>query len=348
MEHLKETHYLVAGGTKAVEVLGDFDNLNLQLYIDDVRQNESGQLVEIHYYFRDRVQEILHDLQVLIDYQAQVAAQDGYWFRQSSKMLVKSLVGFDFWDVAKRSGPIQQRIHHLQTGGYGWVDYVRYVKATTIFGKNFGDLLQAEDPTVLCANWRTVPTGMDYMGASISTLKTIQTARSEVDLGPGQITTDIAWSSRCELFSQCGCLDPQPLNTTPPHHDPVQLLLPRGQRIHLNVPKMCLKITLNDLGDKGAVVFSHTPYRIGLRQKDGNSTGQEESDTSVPPFSDSTGSQGMRNHSDVTDGGLSAMSVSSLPTEPSFGDGDSSETTGNNLQAKKRKRSFLSVFRSRG
>ncbi|KAH7160482.1 hypothetical protein B0J13DRAFT_128129 [Dactylonectria estremocensis] len=335
------------GNTTAVEVLSNFDNLNLPLYIDDIRPNQHGQLVEIPYYFRDRVQEIMQDVQVLVDYQAQIAAQDGYWFRQSSKMLAKSLVGFDFWDIAKPSGPIQQRAHYLRTAGHGWIDYVRSVKATTIFGKNFGDLLQVEDPNLLCANWKSVPTGMDYMGASIATLKTIQTARTGLALSPGHITPDIVWSSRYQLFSQCGCLQSQPELTTL-HVDPVQLLLPKGQKIHLSVPKLCLDITLKDLNDKGAVVFGHTPYRIGPKQKEAKSTEQEQRAATLQPGFSSTASPSSRSNSDVTEGGISLMSISSAPAEPSSGDADSLGKTGSSPDTKRRKRSFFSVFRPQG
>ncbi|KAH7136252.1 hypothetical protein EDB81DRAFT_77443 [Dactylonectria macrodidyma] len=332
------------GSPTAVEVLSNFDNLNLPLYIDDVRPNQQGQLVEVPYYFRDRVQEIMQDVQVLIDYQAQVAAQDGYWFRQSPKMLVKSLVGFDFWDVAKPSGPIQQRAHYLRTAGHGWIDYVRSVKATTIFGKNFGDLLQVEHPSLLCANWRSVPTGMDYLGVSISTLKTIQTARTGLVLGPGHITPDIVWSSRYQLFSQCTCLQSPP-ETTTSHVDPVQLLLPKGQKIHLSVPKVCSEITLKDLGDNGAVVFGHTPYRIGPKQKEAKSTEQDQRAATLQISSHSTASPSIRSNSDMTDGGISLTSSSSVPAEPSSGDADSMGRPGSAPDAKRRKRSFFSVFR---
>ncbi|KPM44557.1 hypothetical protein AK830_g2031 [Neonectria ditissima] len=255
------------GYQSAVEVLGNFDNLNLPLYIDD---------------------EIMQDVQVLIDYQAQIAAQDGYWFRQSSKMLFKSLVGFDFWDVAKPSGPIQQRAHYLGTAGHGWIDYVRSVKATTIF--------------------------------------------------------DIVWSSRYQLFSQCACLQPPPEATTL-HIDPVQLLLPKGQKIHLSVPKLCSEITLKDLGDNGAVVFGHTPYRIGPKQKEGKLPEQDQRLANTQINSNSTASPSVRSNSDVTDEGLSMLSISSVSAEPNAGNAESSGGTDNGPDAKRRKRSFFSVFR---
>lgn len=254
------------GGTvAAIETLSNIENLNRALYLDDIRPVGGGKLEEVHYYFRDRVHETLHYLQVLIDHQAQVAAQDGYWFRQSGKILTKSLIGFDFWDIAKPPGPIRPRAYHLRTGGHGWIEYIRSVRATTIFGKKFGELLQAQDQQSLCPGWRSVPMGMDYLGASVATLKAIHEARNEAVMGTGEITTEIVWSSRVELFTQCGCLSHTLPTSKHLHLDPVQLLLPKGQKIHLEVPKIHGNITLGKLSDKGAVLFGHTPYRFGIR-----------------------------------------------------------------------------------
>ncbi|RYO97372.1 hypothetical protein DL765_011216 [Monosporascus sp. GIB2] len=334
------------GGMAAIEVLGNPDNLNLKLYLDDKKPNESGNLVEIFYYFRDRVQEILHNLQILIDYQAQIAAQDGYWFPQSGNILKKSVVGFDFWDVTS-TGPIRQRVYYLSTVGYGWVDYIRSIKATTIFGKKFGELLQAESQYLLCRSWKTVPVRKDFMGASIATLKKIQKAKKETALSPGEITSDILWSSRRNLFSQCECLAPHSDNTVS-HFNPVQLLLPKGQKMHLDVPKMCVNITLDDLGDNGAVIFGHTPFRIGPRQKEEKPSGQEEGETTGAPTVGSSRSQGMFSHSAVNDAGLSTSSTSTQITQPSSGTGVSGDTMGSSFRDKEKKRwRYLRIFRSK-
>ena len=290
----------------AIDILGNFNNLNRELYLDDVRPNESGHLVEAYYRFRDRVQEILYDIQILVDYQGQVAAQDGYWIRRSGKFLLRSVMGFDFWDVAKPGGPIQQRAHSLQTGGHGWVDYIRSIKATTIFGQNFGELLQADNPTLLCPSWKTVPTGMDYMGSSIVTLKRLQRAKDRSHLGPGEITSEIIWSSRCELFSQCKCVSLQ-VEDTALHLDPVQLLLPRRQNLLLDVPKTRVSINLERLKDNGAVIFGHTPYIVGPgKKKDEQYLTPRESQTSSAPSMGSEDSQSRR--------GMSTASSSMPPT----------------------------------
>ncbi|CAH0047772.1 unnamed protein product, partial [Clonostachys solani] len=225
-------------GMTAVEILGNPDNLNVQLYVDDVEPNAKGELVEIPYHLRNKVQEVLPQLEALVDKQAEVAAQDGYWIRPSSKPLEKSLAGWDFWDIAGPTGPIHRRIYHLQASGRGWVDYIRSIKAVTIFGKGFGELLEPEERNI-CPNWMTVPKSKDYLGSSIATLKKIHASTNIQPLDPGLITADITWSSQATLFSPCACLDSHG-ETPPHHHDPVQLLLPKGRNLHLDIPSTCL------------------------------------------------------------------------------------------------------------
>ncbi|CAG9952322.1 unnamed protein product [Clonostachys rosea f. rosea IK726] len=187
-------------GVTTVEILGNPENLNVQLYIDDVEPNASGQLIEVPYRLRNKVQEVLPQLEALVDKQAEIAAQDGYWIRPSSKLLTKSLAGWDFWDVAGPASPIQRRIFHLQASGRGWVDYIRSIQAVTIFGKGFGELLEPEQRNI-CPNWMAVPKNNDYLGSSIATLKKIHASTNIQPLDPGLITADIAWSSQATLFS---------------------------------------------------------------------------------------------------------------------------------------------------
>ncbi|KAH7129125.1 hypothetical protein EDB81DRAFT_906999, partial [Dactylonectria macrodidyma] len=250
------------GGSRrmtAVEILGNPRNLNIQLYLDDERPDASGSLVEVPYRLRDRVLEILPQLEALVDKQAEVAAQDGYWIPQPSKFLGKTLAGWDFQDVVGPVGPINRRVCHLQAQGHGWIEYVRSIKAITVFGNNFGELLEPDGATP-CPKWNTVPEHNDYLSASIGTLKLIHTSANPTgSLESGLITPDIRWLSRAELFSPCRCMTSK--DTTPYHHDPVQLLLPCGRNFHLQIPSTCLSITLWNLGDNGAVVFGHTPHK---------------------------------------------------------------------------------------
>ena len=337
------------GRIAAIKLLGNPDNLNLKLYLDDKRPNETGQLVEKFYCFRDRVQEVLHDVEVLIDYQAQDSAQDGYRLRLKPNISTKNVVGFDFWDVAKPDGPIRQRAYSLRKGGHGWFEYIRSIKATTIFGNKFGELIQAENPDLLCPNWKTVPTGMDYMSTSIATLKGLQNA-NKTALDPGEITSHVIWCSHCKLFSQCGCLTPQPGNQVP-HLNPVQFLLPKGQKGLLDVPKICMNISLNDLGDHGAVVFSHAPYKIVPRKKEDKSGNQKERKTGGVASAGSSRSEGTPSPStqNNTESLIPSIMTTTQITQPTTGlgaSGNDGSNEGGPRDKGKRQWSWLKVLRS--
>ncbi|KAH7140249.1 hypothetical protein B0J13DRAFT_526997 [Dactylonectria estremocensis] len=173
-----------------------------------------------------------------------IAAQDGYWISQSSKFLRKTLAGCDFQDVVGPVGPINCRLCQLQAQGCRWVEYVRSIKAITVFGNNFGELLELDGET-FCPNWGTDPENKDYMSASIGTLKLIHTSANAAAL-----------AKRTEL---------------------------------LQVPSTCLSITLRSLGDNGAVVFGHTPYKgISWLKKKGKT--DEQVDTGSLPTQSCTGS----------------------------------------------------------
>lgn len=205
------------------------------------------------------------------------------------------MVGFDFLDIAKPPRHIYPRIYYPQASGYGWKDYIQSIGATAIFGRKFGELLQVEPSSTVCSAWKTVPLGMDYLGVSIATLKTIHKKRNDNVVGSREITRDIIWTSRTRLFSQCKCVAAPALSATE-HIDPVQALLPKGQKLHLDVPKNHIHITLSSLRDNGAVVFGHTRYKVGRRPSPEAITRELRDDSpldtdllSTTPISPSTG-----------------------------------------------------------
>lgn len=246
-------------GDTAVEILTDLDNLDIKLFVEDRRPVAGGGMEDVYCYFRDRVQDILRNLDTLIDYQVQAATRDGYWFHQSGPIMKKTAVGFDFWDVAKPAPSITRRYHTLDTWGYGWVDYIRSIGATVIFGNGLGELIRSETAGP-CTGWASVRTGRDLLCTSIRTLKIIS-ATMGTCLGEGELTSDMFWSSRSPLFTKCPCLSLPPVAVRS-HVDPIQVLLPRKKigNISLDAPKNCIKVTLDELQDLGAVVFGHTPY----------------------------------------------------------------------------------------
>lgn len=275
----------------AIETLTDLKNLNQALFLV-ARPTDNGQMEKIPYYFNQRVREILDNFEVLADYDTDASFKDGYWIRQPSNGIRKNVLGFDFWDLAKAERRTPHRAHDLRSTGHGWADYIRSIRATTLFGGRFGELLKAASPSDLCRDWRAVPVGVECLAVSVSTLKAIQKSRNAHVLAPGEITNEITWSSRLELFSPCSCISTStavPTASAPTvqdhsQHNPTQLLLPKakGWKVLLDVPKIHYSITLNDLEDSGAVLFGHTPYRVIGTTLDDNTSQQRDSGIRTP------------------------------------------------------------------
>jgi hypothetical protein len=248
-------------GDSAIEILSDLDNLSISLFVDNLRQDEAGVRHKVYYTVHERILEIVQNMESLMDYQVQAASRDGYCVYQTGHILKKTMVGFDFWDVVKPDTSVSRRYHGLD--GFGWIDYTRSIGAMTIFGSGFGSLIQAADGASLCPDWGQVPPGRDLMCATVATLKKIQNGRMSAFCGPGELTGDILWSSRCPLMASCQCVAVQPGGVSS-HVDPVQVLFPKRKpaRWLLQKPVTYAKVTLSQLSDRGAVVFGNTPYKL--------------------------------------------------------------------------------------
>ena len=273
----KPLNHHLATQPAAFQTLTDLENLNRVLF-RALKQTDGGKMVEAPYHFNQRVQEILDNFELLADYDIDSKYRDGYRFRQTATGIRKTIMGFDFWDLANAERRTWPRAHNLQSNGHGWADYISSIRATTLFGGHFGELLESASPADVCPEWRAVPVGAECLAVSLSTLKLIQKGRPSRGSRPGEITKEITWSSRLELFSPCSCLSTTTaaaaaaaaasastsMVQSHSHHNPVQLLLPKAWawRTVLEIPKIHSSISLGDLGDDGAVLFGHTPYKL--------------------------------------------------------------------------------------
>ena len=273
-------------GGSAIEILSNPDNLDIKLYLDCRQRTESGSQ-DVFYYFQDRVHDISRNVEILMDYQVHAAARDGYWVYQSGDYFKKKVVGFEFWDVAKPEFHTFRRFHTIPTWGYGWVDYIRSIGALIVFGEGFGDLIRPETPSVLCSDWASIRTGRDLLCSSISTLKSVQSAKTGPHLHSGELTSEILWSSCSRLFATCPCVShPLGCRGDTAHTDPVQVLLPKvGLRnLRLNPSAISVEVSLFELDDSGAVVFGHTPYhktRLKYKRPGGRDKAQSRSPSST-------------------------------------------------------------------
>ena len=73
-------------------------------------------------------------------------------------------------DIAQVDNPLRPRVTILKSSGRGWMDFTKKIRAITLLGKGFGELIKpGQDSNKLCRLWKGVPTGQDYLVACIST-----------------------------------------------------------------------------------------------------------------------------------------------------------------------------------
>ncbi|KAL4934323.1 uncharacterized protein BDV17DRAFT_5089 [Aspergillus undulatus] len=267
------------GRLAALKTLTCWDNLKLPLYVKDNTNHARGsrrQSEKRYSTLGDRVKKIMHSIEILLDRQVKAASQDGIKISQTLSTQ-RSIVGFDILDVINPLGPIHARIKHMPSRSHGWIDLIQTLGVTTIFGKGFGDLIQPSAPDVICSRWKLVPTGMDYLAASVSTLNMLydkRLLRLEPGLGLGEMTNKIIWvSTTGQPFEACECMSSAGRSANghgPCKFHPVQYLVSkRPWKLNI-IPRGSTPIDLASLERTGAVVFGHLSS-LG-RRKGSNST----------------------------------------------------------------------------
>jgi hypothetical protein len=246
-----------------LNTLKSSNNLNLKLYVIE-RVERNGQMVENYSTLRDRVLKIAHWLEMLIDAQAYaVSKSKGELKTLQSSDRRKYLTGYDILDVIDPDEPVSTRIARFETWGDGWMDLLPSFNATTIFGKAFGDLIRPKDTASICAHWKTVPTGQDYLCVSVSTLKMLD-KRHEERCQPtskvGELASKLLWTSKSKLFETCRCTAGHLLQDSEQHLDPRQFLESSKPSLtaHLYIKRASSNcVDLGSLQNTGAVVFAN-------------------------------------------------------------------------------------------
>jgi len=222
------------------------------------QSTQNGQTIQRFSTFGDRIDKILHLIEIIIDRDVYLASKEGIKIPQTLDRR-SSISGFDLMDLIKPLGPIGTRIAHMNSWGDGWVDLFHSIGVTTIFGRGFGELIRPDEPDQICSNWRSIPIGLDYMAVSTSTLKMIYDKRLQrltTTLGIGELTSNTLWMSPCHPFEPCNCIETNVADKQN-HLDPVQFLISKNKRKPSRKPKDMALIDVNTLNTAGAVVFAN-------------------------------------------------------------------------------------------
>jgi hypothetical protein len=237
---------------------------------------------------KDRVCQIMEVLWQLIDHQATL---DMFASGLPVRLPRGKLEGYRFMEVATR-GTITPRVVHLRAfdgAGKSWVDLTRAIRAVTLFGEGFGDLITPHSApagsspgangrqiSTVCHRWKKLPKNKDYLAASSYDLARILRQEGSAACSPIKLAPGIFWNQSFSAFESCAC-ETRSNNIkgkSPVDHilrasvllprrscDRVQVLLPTLLRM---VPRGSAAVDTRWMDDGGAVVFGKSelfPWR---------------------------------------------------------------------------------------
>ncbi|KAL6908620.1 hypothetical protein GGI43DRAFT_420352 [Trichoderma evansii] len=229
--------------SSAMGVLIDQSNRDLKLYVDRTEvfdeEIEDGDEIrtisvkkKIYYRLEDEVEHIYNTMEKLVVYETDGEHKKGIQIKCRPRRILE---GWDFNDLISGSDPVFRRACTLPTIGKGWVDFVRGIHASTLFGRGFGDLIQPK--AAPCPFWSRLPTKKYYLAT-----------HGEPTSNPRKLCDNVLWHMKQSSFQLCPCVK----DKTSKHHDPVQALFPFKFKASL------AKKRLEYLEADGAVIFGHS------------------------------------------------------------------------------------------
>ena len=249
----------------AINFLRSRHNLEQPIFpgLDDIRTEQATsatQTLETEYRtsnmvrLKDRVNSIIYALEQLIDHQANL---DVYASGVPLRLTPRSkLEGYRFMDVAtgRALSPRMVSLDAFSGAGKSWVDFTRSIKAVTLFGEGFGELLEPRAPdsgnSNICDNWKTLPKSMDHLAVAAHDLVKIFRQEGSAVHIPLQLAAGIFWEPTA-LFEASACKGKR---WRACNH--AQALLPKS---YLKTAQRNPAPPLQNLiGDKGAVVFGRS------------------------------------------------------------------------------------------
>ncbi|OTA79948.1 hypothetical protein M434DRAFT_17920 [Hypoxylon sp. CO27-5] len=245
-------------GQSPLEVLISDKNRDLKLYIDktevyeeetrDTQTNHTVSRRHTRYYrLEDRIEHIYNIMEKLIDHRADAERRTGL---QINVRPCPQLEGWDFKDLVMDGSPLLARAAQLQPFSKGWADFTRAIRAVTLFGRGYGDLIQpkfAGETVVRCPRWSLLPSMKYYLAACVSDLQKIMENTGDPNSNPRLLCKNIIWPTNRVTFDQCPCTS----DNTGKHHDPVQVLSTLKFTLESNIQPP------TELKSQGAVIFSH-------------------------------------------------------------------------------------------
>lgn len=272
-------------------------NRNHRLYemrneYDEVTDSSRDARATVTYWKGEHViVDIWNLFEQMVDHQVKVRAANSVELHATFR---DHLEGWPLRDLAEGRSRLQAAAVKLHGSGRGWADFVNDIRAITLLGGRFGDIIRpSEEATLRCPHWQQVPPDNDYLTVRLQLLRQIDTVEDDPDARAVKLSPHAYWHKAHRLFEECDCA-----HVDGKECDRVQVLLPRvtiGAKRHPGS-----EILSSKQYEQAAVIFGRSRrWRWRWRSKgdpkfeDGPSDNESDSGISMgSEFSDTKSSQG--------------------------------------------------------
>lgn len=157
----------------------------------------------------------------MVDHQVKVRAANSVELHATFR---DHLEGWPLQGLAEGRSRLQAAAVKLHGSGRGWADFVNDIRAITLLGGKFGDMIRpSEEATIRCPHWQQVPRDNDYLTVRLQLLRQIDTVEDDPDARAVKLSPHAYWHKAHRLFEECDCA-----HFKGKECDRVQVLLPRA------------------------------------------------------------------------------------------------------------------------
>ncbi len=169
-----------------------------QLYERDVAA-EKG------YYFKDAMLDIWSQMERLMEKDDSIEAYPGLALHGTMRSKVH---GWEYMSLVHEKNYRRKEATIAKSSG-GWVDLINDVDALVLFATGFDEIIRpVTDLSKLCARWRNLPKGKDYLAAGIPILELLYSEAGSRLSHKHLTTSHLQWQRGSTLFEQCSYAAP--------------------------------------------------------------------------------------------------------------------------------------------
>ncbi|KAH8753476.1 hypothetical protein BGZ57DRAFT_964852 [Hyaloscypha finlandica] len=182
------------------ELNGDEASERAIMQMSPLKLFKDGTKRDKEYYFADLVSDIWALLEVLSEVQNTEDMTPGKTIQGTLQVKIQ---GWEFMALVDQKSPLQRKEAVIEKTSGGWQSLIHDVNAVVLFAQQFGDIIRLTSSPGLCARWRLLPKGKDYMAAGVPLLKKLCEEAGSSSPYLHLTPTKLQWHRKSMLFEDC-------------------------------------------------------------------------------------------------------------------------------------------------